>query len=311
MAIQKSLRCSTLVIAATFVCLLSNGKPVAADDVAAEQEYSKAFSKGQLSAQIKSSDLKELSGLVASQSNPGLFWAHNDSGDEARIFLIDPKTGDIKLEVQLENIDAVDFEDITLRTHKSQHYIVIGDIGDNRGVRDRLSLYQIREPTLGERQRTSIPSKEIQTMRIHYKEGARDAETLMSAPDGSLVILTKRENLNYIYQFEFEAGKEQQLTARSRISIKDITAGDIHSSGAILLRSYAQIYYWPAPAQISSNNSDFSVIKRLSNEAPQLVMTMPEPQGEAIAWTLDAGFYSIPEKPFFFEQIIAYYPPGS
>ncbi len=271
-------------------------------------EYSQAFAKAQISANMQSNDLNELSGLIASHSNPGLYWAHNDSGDAARIFLIDPNTGEIKLEARLDKVNAVDFEDITLRVAQSGTHLIIGDIGDNRGVRDRLALYQIREPKLGSNKQIIIPASEIQTMHIRYEEGARDAETLMSDADGSLLIISKREDSNYIYQFDFEAGKDRLLTALARINIKDITAGDIHSSGAILLRNYAQIYYWPAPDKNSTKKADFSIIERLSKEAPQLVMTAPEPQGEAIAWGLETGFYSIPEKPFFFEQMIFYYP---
>ena len=271
-----------------------------ADEAQTEPNYSTAFEQARIVANMQSNTLNELSGLVASKANPGLFWAHNDSGDQARVFLIHPATGKIKLEVRLEEVKATDFEDITLRNVGGKTYVVVGDIGDNRGVRKQLALHQFEEPLLRENTLISVPNKAIQTMFIRYAEGARDAETLMSTNDGGLIIITKRESSNFIYQFNFKAGSTQTLTAQSRINIKDITAGDAHTDGRVILRTYGQIYYWPSSTR--------QISERLSQEAPELVLTTAEPQGEAIAWDLEQGFYSIPEKPFFFEQTIAHYP---
>lgn len=262
--------------------------------------YSAAFLDSEPLGSMQTSTLSELSGLAASNANPGLFWAHNDSGDSARVFLIDPLNGDIKLEVNLKGIEVYDCEDITMRTLPDGHYLVLGDIGDNRGVRDNLALHQFREPKLGEHKRMSIKNADIQTMTISYEEGARDAETLMSAPDGQLIIITKRETLNYYYQFRFEASKTARLTSIARIPIEDITAGDMRSNGELALRTYAQIYYWPT--------TKGNVANTLSNLTAERVLTAPEPQGEALAWGTDGSLLSIPEKPFMFSQVITKYP---
>lgn len=261
--------------------------------------YSTAFLDPEPLGSMQTNTLSELSGLVASKANPGLFWAHNDSGDSARVFLIDPTSGEIKLEVNLEGVNVYDCEDITIRTLADGDYLVLGDIGDNRGVRDNLALHQFKEPRLNKEQRITIKKTHIQTMPIAYKEGARDAETLMSTPDGQLIIITKREEVNYLYQFDFAGGEKHTLTARARIPMKDITAGDINSDGAIVLRTYAQIYYWPA--------TDKSIAKTLSTTPAELVLTAPEPQGEALAWGAEGSLLSIPEKPFLFNQVITRY----
>ena len=263
--------------------------------------YSTSFLEPVPLGSMQTSTLSELSGLVASQTNPGLFWAHNDSGDSARVFLINPQSGEINLEVNLDGIKVYDCEDITIRALADAHYLVLGDIGDNRGVRDNLALHQFKEPKLGNEQSITIKKADIQTMPIVYKEGARDAETLMSAPDGELIIITKREELNYLYKFSFDPVKTT-LTANARIPIEDITAGDIRSNGAIALRTYAQIYYWPS--------SDENIAKTLSTSRAELVLTAPEPQGEALAWGADGSLLSIPEKPFMFNQVITRYSPA-
>jgi len=250
------------------------------------------------SVSMQQTTIDELSGLVGSHRNPGLFWAHNDSGDKARVFLIDPASGTIKTEAKLDGIRNVDFEDITLRTHNGQPHIVVADIGDNKAVRDRLTLYQFPEPVFDGREHITVENTHITPMFIRYAEGPRDAEIIMTTPDNDLVVISKRELSNHVYQFQFEANTEKELHSRARIPIHNLTAGDINQQGEIVLRDYAQIYYWPATQK--------STIEKLA-EKPLLIPTAPEPQGEALAWTVDNGLYSIPEKPFLFDQVIYYY----
>lgn len=264
-----------------------------------KQLYFERFDSADESVSMKSSTINELSGLASSRVHPSLFWAHNDSGDQARIFLINPSTGVIRLEVSLQGIKNVDFEDITMQTVGEQSYVIVGDIGDNSGHRPLVSLHRIKEPKSLNKKNIVIPKSKIATMHIKYAEGARDAETLMSDTHGDLIIVTKREDSNYIYGFEFEPGKTKTLTSKGRIEINNLTAGDINRDGEIVLRNYAQIFYWPASEQPAT--------LRLTSEKPLGIPTAPEPQGEAIAWSNEFGLYSIPEKPFMFEQVIFHY----
>lgn len=268
-----------------------------------KQLYLERFETADESVSMRSSTINELSGLASSIAHPGLLWAHNDSGDQARIFLIDPSTGEIRLETALQGIKNVDFEDITIQTINEQTYIVVGDIGDNSGHRPLVSLHRVKEPTSLSKKRIVLPKSHIETMHIKYAEGARDAETLMSDVDGDLIIVTKREESNYLYSFTFEPEKTKTLISKGRIKINNITAGDINRDGEIVLRNYAQIFYWPA--------SRTPAIKRLATEKPLGIPTAPEPQGEAIAWSNEHELYSIPEKPFMFEQVIFHYPSKS
>ena len=71
----------------------------------------------------------EPSGLIKSRAHAGLFWTHNDSGDSARIFAVDPQ-GALIVELPVEGAENVDWEDLTL---DSAGRIWIGDIGDTQG----------------------------------------------------------------------------------------------------------------------------------------------------------------------------------
>ncbi|WP_144038194.1 hypothetical protein [Sphingobacterium sp. 1.A.4] len=98
-------------------------------------------SKGKLIAP----ELKEVSGVIASDANPGSFWMHNDSGDKARIFLVDSSANLLQI-VNLEGVIAIDMEEIGKFKKDGKNYLVLGDIGDNRGLRKDIRLYILEEP---------------------------------------------------------------------------------------------------------------------------------------------------------------------
>ncbi|KZY63801.1 MULTISPECIES: hypothetical protein [unclassified Oleiphilus] len=257
-------------------------------------EWSPSFEKAKVLSKVRSSKLAELSGLVASHKNEGLYWAHNDSGNDPSIYLLDPSTGEVKLEVELKNTKNKDFEDIAIQQIQGKTYILIADIGDNRAVRSELFIYRILEPKF---ETDSIMQLAPERMTLSYQEGPRDAETLMA--DGKNVyLLSKREDNNLLYRFEFKGNSSLTAESIGKIAIKNITAGDIRN-GEIALRTYPQIYFWPV--------SDLSVEERLLTIPPQLLDTSPEPQAEAIAFTQEGDLISISEKPFFVSQLINFY----
>jgi hypothetical protein len=57
--------------------------------------------------------LDELSGIAASRTNPGSWWLHNDSGDRARVFLLDHQARRVAT-YAVTGADAVDWEDIAV-----------------------------------------------------------------------------------------------------------------------------------------------------------------------------------------------------
>ncbi len=93
---------------------------------------------------------KEISGLVASRQWPGVFWAHNDSGDETRIY---PVERDGRLRVSARTADAPgvlvagvansDWEAIAV---DASGHVIIGDVGNNSNGRRDLALHYVVEP---------------------------------------------------------------------------------------------------------------------------------------------------------------------
>ena len=86
---------------------------------------------------------KNLSGIL--DENSGLLYlkdhlfTFNDSGGSPEIYVLNPKTGDIKNTISVTNAINIDWEAITT----DGEYIYIGDVGNNRGDRENLAIYKI------------------------------------------------------------------------------------------------------------------------------------------------------------------------
>lgn len=141
-------------------------------------------------------DLKEISGLVASSKNPDVVWVHNDSGDTARIFAVDAKTGATLGTYTLSGAKAVDWEDIDIGPGpvQGQSYIYVGDIGDNGLSRSSVTVYRVPEPVVtGTASRpTKATLSGVDTFNLKYPDGPHNAESLIVDPkSGEMVIIDK------------------------------------------------------------------------------------------------------------------------
>ena len=103
------------------------------------------------------SNVEETSGVV-SNSN-GTFWTHNDSGDQAYIYLIDTN-GTLLRSVHITNADNVDWEDISKDEYNN---LYIADIGNNDNDRTDLVIYKIPNPLAH-----NDNSIQAQKIRLHY-----------------------------------------------------------------------------------------------------------------------------------------------
>lgn len=85
-----------------------------------------------------SKDLKEISGWVF--VNDTTLIAHNDSGDEASIFVLN-LDGSIRKTVAITNAQNIDFEDIT---KDDSGHVFVGDFGNNANARKNLVIYKLK-----------------------------------------------------------------------------------------------------------------------------------------------------------------------
>lgn len=244
---------------------------------------------------ITDSRLNELSGMVKSFKNPDSFWVHNDSGDSARIFLIDKKAA-VQAEFWLEGVSLVDAEDMAWFEEQGKSYVVLADIGDNRGVRKDIQLYIFEEPLYqAGQQRVLIAKEQIKKIVLRYEDKPRDAEALFVDPkDLTAYLVSKRDFQVGVYPIDLKVARAQghaELKRACKLPMTFITAADIARDGQhIVIKNLGQVFYW-------KRDADASIIQLLQTK-PDTLAYQPEPQGEAICFgEQPTTFYTVSERP--------------
>jgi hypothetical protein len=245
--------------------------------------------------------LDEISGLAASVKNPGCYWVHNDSGDEARIYLINTE-GEIVCTVNIDTdyTDNRDWEDIAVGPGPvdGETYIYIGEIGDlNRGYSNKF-IFRIVEPevdTATLKQSLDVARAEVSTIKYDYADGSRDAEILLIDPlTKDLYIVTKREDHVQIYHLPYpqDYSEEKIILTKSDVTLpfRMTNGGDISADGQeILIKNLDHVFYWKR----EEGESILDALARPSRKLPY----KKEPQGEAIGWLRDGtGYLTVSEE---------------
>lgn len=154
-----------------------------------------AYLRAQPLDAVANPELDELSGLSRSLASDDWLWAHNDSGDRARLFRVGLDGGDGGI-VAVPGVKAGDWEDIAAFRWRGQLALLIGDIGDNYAVRRSVKLHAVSDPGA-----VGSTASLLWTLRFRYPEGPRDAEGLAVDPvTGDILILSKRDRPPRLYR---------------------------------------------------------------------------------------------------------------
>ena len=262
--------------------------------------------------------LSEISGLVASIQNPGILWAHQDSGKPTNLIALGTN-GSNRGEWILAGATNNDWEDIGAATVNDEPLLYIGDFGDNGAVRTDLNILRIREPLLGANGGGIIPETDIERIEFQYPvtpggEGGpgvpgvparRDAESLIVDPhSGDVYILSKRETVgrlfrlahqeNYIGVQTLEYLGEMPAIIHDRLYGFSVstTAADISRDGLeIIVRNYEHVLYFRRP-DLSVSITDLLTGSAIE-ELPFFGARVPggEPKGEAVCFSSSADAY--------------------
>lgn len=128
----------------------------------------------------------ESSGLALSGGGDAL-WTHNDSGRPV-LYLVG-LDGQERARVAVAGARVQDWEDVAAGPCPGEgRCLFVGDIGDNRAARPRITIYRVPEPAPGDAQ-----SRRAEALTAAYPDGAQDAEALFVLPDGGVFIVTKGE----------------------------------------------------------------------------------------------------------------------
>lgn len=221
----------------------------------------------QASVTLGGDEVTESSGLVASATQPGVFWTDNDSGDGPYLYAFDAK-GKPKATVLVRNAHAQDWEDLASGPFpgKPGTWLYAADIGDNGVSRTDVAIYAIPEPKVGRSSRIKpLLSADAIRLRLRYPDGPHNAEALLCDPrDGRLTLVTKEpsgvsgvyrltlgENLWEVHPLE-KVG-EFRVPGTSRL----VTGGSFRpDGGAVALVTYSHVMelvgseFWKAEPRV-------------------------------------------------------------
>lgn len=244
-------------------------------------------------ATVKGKALEEVSGVASSLNNPGFLWAHNDSGNGPKVFLVNADL-DIKLTCKLKGVKNRDWEDITVGPgpDSSKTYVYVAEIGDNDAKFALKYIYRFEEPK-AEAGVTDMVITDFDTITFQLPDERKDTETLLLDPaTKDLFVVSKREEPVWVYQLKYPQSTRDTITAAKIVSLPltQIVGGDFSVDGKkLLLKNYEHIYYW--------SRTDQKPIGEWLKGKPFEVPYEIEPQGEAITWATDqSGFYTVSEK---------------
>lgn len=263
-----------------------------------------AFAAAATTGTVAASEIDEASGLIVSRKNPGVLWAHNDSGDQPRVFALTEKGTHLGT-YTLAGASADDWEDMATGPGPTAgaHYLYLGDIGDNSKVRPNVTVYRVLEPAVSATQPpATVTLGDVEALVFTYPDGAQNAETLLVDPaNGDLAIVSKDSSgTSKVY---WSAAPQDAKSPRALTLVATLafgkgalahtgaltTGGDVSPDGTeLIVRGYvgAALFRRPAGAPLH----------QAFGSAPCKVPLALEPQGETLAFDADGkGYYTLSE----------------
>jgi hypothetical protein len=231
---------------------------------------------------VRDPRVSESSGLAASPTRPDLVWTVNDSGGSATVLGISLRTGRVAAVLRLADTQARDWEAMSAGVGADGTGLLwIGDVGDNRGVRESVVLRLVPEP-----RRLGATTSAPVSLRVRYPGGPVDVETLIWTPERRLLLVSKGLLGAVVYEVP-QPAVTAALTGRSTstpvlatrvatVSQSLVTDGVALPDGRIVLRGYQS-------AAVYAGLSDGGRLARL-----QSVPLPAQEQGETVA-VLDRG----------------------
>jgi hypothetical protein len=216
---------------------------------------------------------------------------HNDSGDQARIYVVDSK-GKLLGRYSVTGARNRDWEDIAGFTANGKPMLYIADMGDNSRKRDDLTIYRIKEPDLSKGVRDG-KTEPATALPFRYPDGHHDAEAIFVDPqNGRPYIVTKTFSPPCgIYRFPLPLRPNVMVTlekiessvgpAVERITNLMLATGAATSPDGnhVVVRTYFNAY-----EMTRARGGSFETIFK---SEPREVRLALERQGEAINYSRD------------------------
>jgi hypothetical protein len=247
---------------------------------------------------IKSQEITESSGLVASKCQAGVYWTHNDSGDGPFVFAINTAGGTLGV-WRVQNAENEDWEDIAeYKDALGSCFIYIGEIGDSKFKRpNEHIIYRVREPVVANsgaptNEDHAIMTEPAESIIFKYPDRNHNAETLMVHPrTGDIYVLTKvTTGPSGVYKIRPDFGSATLVTAQkiAAISVPSVpngllTGGDIAPDAShVVICDYAGAYEMTLPAEARAFDD-------IWKQSPERINIGKLEQGEAVCYSADGS----------------------
>jgi len=202
---------------------------------------------------------KEVSGIVPSRQWPGVFWVHNDSGDQTRIYpvgrdgklLKSARAGDSG-GVLVGGVINSDWEAIAL---DASGHVIVADVGNNSNGRRDLALHYVVEP-----EPTAGFTGLLRSVFVRYPEQKAwpapkddfnyDCEGVFTKGD-TVYFVTKRRSDTLTRLYRLDAPKVGAVNTLTPVADFDVrgraTAADATPDGSrLVVLTYTAIWLFEA-----------------------------------------------------------------
>lgn len=158
--------------------------------------------------------ISETSGIAASQHHPTRFWAINDSGHAALLFLLD-STGTLLSRVAVNGVRNRDWEDLDSFTLDGKAYLLIADVGDNSASRPVSQLIFVEEPD----DQHSGGINPVLVLNFRYQDGPQDCEAVAVDVAGRQILLVGKHSAPPpIYSLALDLGASPGVRTATRVA---------------------------------------------------------------------------------------------
>jgi hypothetical protein len=198
-------------------------------------------------------EVVESSGLVVEGrigSGDALVATVNDSGDTARVFVVDPATGDTVGTTSYAAATGGEPVDVEALAPGLPGRLWVADIGDNPGTRDELLLYDV---PVGR----GAVAVDPEPLRVGYPDGPHDAESLLRHPrTGRLLLVTKGVLGGIVHALPRGAAPGDEVVTEpvGRVLGLATDAAFFPDGRHLVVRNYsiARVYRWPGLEEVGA-----------------------------------------------------------
>lgn len=201
--------------------------------------------------------LGESSGIAVSRRQAGLLWTHNDSGDEAFLYVTNARGEDLG-RYRVPGATNEDWEDLALGPcpHRPDaSCLYIADTGDNLEQRSAVAIYIVPEPPAPPIRMRDAATRPAHRLVVTYPDRPHDVEALAVGPDGEISLITKGRK-GIILRFRIPAALASRDSVRAMpaetLAVhavpqvgRLVTGAAVSPDGALLvIRSYTALYWY-------------------------------------------------------------------